>query len=152
MNSINQPHIKEAIEQAIELIKEFEGLRLNAYTCSAGKLTIGYGHVILPGENYSKITQAKAEQLLLADLDTFVSSLLEAVLVELKPHQLASLLSLIFNIGTIAFKNSTLLKKINAKQEVAQDFLSWKYVGKEINRGLLNRRIRELAYYQNVTF
>jgi lysozyme len=30
----------------IELIKRFEGLRLVAYLCPAGKLTIGYGHVI----------------------------------------------------------------------------------------------------------
>ena len=26
------------------IIKEFEGLKLKAYTCPAGILTIGYGH------------------------------------------------------------------------------------------------------------
>ena len=31
-------------EKGYDLIKQFEGLRLNAYRCPAGKWTIGYGH------------------------------------------------------------------------------------------------------------
>ncbi len=28
----------------LDKLKEFEGLRLEAYRCAGGKLTIGYGH------------------------------------------------------------------------------------------------------------
>ena len=31
-------------KQGLEMIKEFEGLRLKAYKCPAGVWTIGYGH------------------------------------------------------------------------------------------------------------
>ncbi|MGL4331242.1 MAG: lysozyme, partial [Bacteroidales bacterium] len=31
-------------EKGLELIRTFEGCRLTAYQCSAGRWTIGYGH------------------------------------------------------------------------------------------------------------
>jgi len=58
-------------KKGLELIKSFEGLRLKPYYCSAGKLTIGYGHVIRKGENYpheKAITEAEAENLLVKDV------------------------------------------------------------------------------------
>jgi GH24 family phage-related lysozyme (muramidase) len=33
-----------AIETAVALIRQFDGCRLQAYRCPAGKWTIGYGH------------------------------------------------------------------------------------------------------------
>lgn len=35
---------------AAQLIRKHEGLRLAPYFCQAGRLTVGYGHVILPHE------------------------------------------------------------------------------------------------------
>mgnify|MGYP000322185715 FL=1 len=49
-------------EKGLAIIKKYEGCRLTAYVCPAGKLTIGYGHTkgVKKGQ---KITQAQAEQL-----------------------------------------------------------------------------------------
>lgn len=54
-------------EAGIVLIKKYEGLRLAAYKCPAGKWTIGYGHTynVKPGD---KITEQDAEDLLLEDI------------------------------------------------------------------------------------
>ena len=48
-----------------------EGLRLRAYKCTAGKLTIGYGHKLTPSEikaGMTEISAAKAGELLHQDL------------------------------------------------------------------------------------
>ena len=54
----------------IELIKKFEGCRLEAYKCPAGVWTIGYGHTagVQKGQ---KISAAQAEALLRSDLERF---------------------------------------------------------------------------------
>jgi lysozyme len=39
-----------SLKQIKELIKRHEGYRLEPYRCTENKLTGGYGHVILPGE------------------------------------------------------------------------------------------------------
>ncbi len=49
-------------------IKQHEGLRLTRYLCPAGFQTIGYGHRILPEENFYRITKEDAERLLNKDI------------------------------------------------------------------------------------
>ena len=58
-------------------------------------------------------------------------------------------MSLTFNIGTIAFKNSTLLKKLNAGDRVgaADQFLVWNKAGGKVLQGLVNRRQAERAQF-----
>ena len=57
-------------QAGIDLIKKYEGCRLDAYKCPAGVWTIGYGHTgdVQPGQ---KITQAQAEAILRVDLEKF---------------------------------------------------------------------------------
>ena len=60
-------------EKGLALTKSFEGLRLEAYQDVAGVWTIGYGHTgpeLLSG---MKITQADADALLRADVQTAVN-------------------------------------------------------------------------------
>jgi lysozyme len=68
----------------------------------------------------------------------------------LNQNQIDAITSLVFNIGTKAFKNSTLLKLINAgtdKKIIADQFLRWNkgtIDGKlQVIPGLTNRRILE---------
>jgi lysozyme len=61
----------------VNLIKQDEGCRLKVYKCTAGKLTIGYGHLIGKDESYTSITQEKAEELFLADLQNAVKDALK---------------------------------------------------------------------------
>ena len=57
----------KASQAAIDLIKRFESLRLEAYLCPAGVRTIGWGHTadVQPGQ---RISLAKAEELLRQDI------------------------------------------------------------------------------------
>ena len=101
-------------EKAKALIREFEGLRLEAYKCPAGVLTIGYGHTSGVKEGMS-ITEAEAEQLLDADVESAAAQVKSAVKVELNANQLDALIDFVFNLGIGNLRSSTLLKKLNAR-------------------------------------
>lgn len=51
------------IETMKKYIQEHEGLRLTKYKDTVGKLTIGFGHLILSHENYDTITLEKANEI-----------------------------------------------------------------------------------------
>lgn len=53
-----------------DLVKSFEGFSAKVYRDSAGLLTIGYGHLIKAGENFSVISEAQATEILYRDLTT----------------------------------------------------------------------------------
>lgn len=57
-------------QKGIDLIKKYEGLRLEAYLCPAGVWTIGYGH-IAGVKKGMKITAEQAEEYLKSDLAKF---------------------------------------------------------------------------------
>ena len=57
-------------QNGVNLIKNFEGYREKAYKCSAGKLTIGYGHTDGVYEDQT-ITKEQAENFLKKDVEKF---------------------------------------------------------------------------------
>ena len=106
-------------------------------------LTIGYGHTegVKEGDT---ITREQAEELYKQDFSKY-STQLKYVTVPLNDNEKVALTSFIYNIGPTAFKNSTLLKKLNNgdKQGAADEFDKWIYKnGRKIN-GLINRREEE---------
>lgn len=96
--------------EGIELIKHFEGCHLKPYICPAGYLTIGYGHVILKGEEHLKkgITVQQAEELLVKDLSKFEAGVTKNVSVPLTQRQFDALVAFVLNIGISAFSKSTM--------------------------------------------
>ena len=52
----------------MNLVQKFEGLSLTRYGDATGLATIGYGHLIKPGEHYEEITEDEALELLHGDL------------------------------------------------------------------------------------
>jgi len=57
----------------IEQIKTFEGFRSMPYEDGVGKLTVGYGHMLVHGDGCvagSPITMGQASSLLVKDLQT----------------------------------------------------------------------------------
>ena len=88
-------------QNGINLIKKFEGCRLEAYRCPAGKPTIGYGHTagVKMGQ---KITQVQAESYLKDDLVKY-----EKLVKKYNPkyhwnqNQFDALVSFAYNIGSI---------------------------------------------------
>lgn len=129
----------------LRLIKKFEGLRLKAYICPAGVLTIGYGSTgahVKPG---MVITAAEAEALLIKDLARFENAINRLVKVPLNQNQFDALASFIFNIGIGAFEKSTLLRLLNAKDylKAADQFGRWTRGGGVVLEGLVRRRREE---------
>lgn len=110
----------------IDLIRHFEGLKLESYLCPAGIWTIGFGTTtgIKKG---MQITESKAEELLRKDLDYFEDCILTFVETDITQNQFDALVSFTYNLGENALHKSTLLKKINAGcfLEAADEFLKW---------------------------
>lgn len=126
------------------LIKHFEGLRLDAYRCAAGRLTIGWGHTagVRPGQH---ITVAEAERLLTADIAP-IERLLNVLDLDLSQEQFDALVSWIFNLGRANFEHSTLLRRLMegaSKEEVAAQIVRWTYADGRQLRGLMERRAVE---------
>lgn len=91
-----------AYNQAVDLIKRHEGLRLTAYVDTTGHATIGYGHMIKPGEHYTTISMDTANQLLEQDLQSAVSGAKKAApfIGSLCQNAQAVLIDMTFNLGT----------------------------------------------------
>lgn len=138
----------------IELVKRFEGLRLNPYLCPANVPTIGYGTTVYPnGKKVSlkdpPITEEKAEEYLLHDLQEFAKGVAELVTVPLNENQFGALVSFSYNVGTNALKNSTLLRRLNSGDYAgaAEQFLRWVYGGGKVLPGLVKRREAERSLF-----
>lgn len=137
-----------ASPQAINLIKKWEGFAPKAYLCPAGKLTIGYGHVLKTPRGKGEgelIGEREATTLLMADIAKVEAALIKYVRVPLTQNQMDALVSLVFNIGIAAFSRSTLLKLLNNGDYsgAAQQFTRWIYIDKTASNGLLRRREAE---------
>ena len=134
---------------ASDFVKQWEGRELKAYKCSAGTLTIGYGHTKGVHEG-DAISPAEAEQLLVEDLTAIASDLNRLVNVPVSQGQYIALLSLAFNIGATALKKSTLLFHLNHGHydEAADEFDKWVYAGGEVSEGLKRRRAAEKALFE----
>lgn len=137
-------------ERGKALVKRFEGLKLEAYRCPAGVLTIGYGSTGPHVKTGMIITPGEAERLLDQDLRRFEVGV-EAMLtgVPTSEDEFSACVSLAFNIGLGKFATSTLLKRHKAGNKIgaANAFLSWVFAGKQKLNGLMRRREAERALY-----
>ncbi|MCI1000098.1 lysozyme [Ochrobactrum sp. C6C9] len=133
-------------QSGLNLIKEFEGLRLEKYKDAVGKWTIGYGHLILPSERFDRpLTELEAEDLLQSDLRKFEGGVIQYVAVSMNQNQFDALVSFAFNLGLANLKGSTLLRLLNHGQytEAAEQFLRWNKAGEMALPGLTRRRAAE---------
>lgn len=132
----------------IEFIKQKEGFSATPYVDATG-YSIGYGHFITKNEKFTTITKDEATALLTVDLKIYESCVKNYVSVNITQNQFDSLVSFIYNVGGSAFKNSTLLKVLNAGnyEAVPEQFMRWKYAiingNKTVVNALLVRRTEE---------
>jgi spore coat assembly protein SafA len=135
-------------QNGVDLIKGFEGLRLNAYQDSVGVWTIGYGHTagVRPGDH---ITQAQAEAFLKQDTGWAQQAVRDNVKVPLTQGQFDALTSFTFNLGAGALKGSTLLRELNAGHYATaqKEFGKWVHAGGQRLEGLVRRRAAEAALF-----
>ena len=131
-------------ERGLALIRQFEGLRLSAYKCSAGISTIGWGTTkgVKMGDT---ITRDEADRLLLEDAQRFADHVKALVKVPLNQNQVDALVAFVYNIGPAAFGKSTMLKLINQGllEDAALQFVRWNKAGGQVLAGLTRRRIAE---------
>ncbi len=145
------------LEPALKIIREFEGLRLEAYRCPAGVPTIGYGATRLkdqPVRMGDVITRETAEDLLREQVvDLFAPGLFTLVpsAKKWKPNQQAALISWAFNVGLGAVEESTLRKRLAAGESPAvvipEELPRWDKADGKTLEGLKRRRAAEVALF-----
>ena len=140
-NPTSPPRINE---HGIELIKKFEGLRLNAYVCAGGRVTIGYGHTATVRFG-QKITQEDADNLLQKDLRTVEQGVARLVKVALNSNQFSALVAFAFNVGVGALERSSLLQLLNRGwyEQVPAQLMRWNKANGRETQGLMARRQAE---------
>jgi len=135
----------------LNLIKGYEGLEQEPYADVGGKLTIGYGHLIKPGEFFGHITEKQAYDLLREDVKVAEAYIKRYVKVQLNANQFAALTSLVYNIGPGNFRRSTLLSQLNKGNyaRASEEFLRWNKVNGESVLGLTRRRESEKELFES---
>ena len=148
-NMLGIPESMSVSNKGVDLICEFEGKRLAAYDDGVGVWTIGFGTIKYPnGVRVKKgdtCTLEQAKDYMRHDLIEFEHTVNSSVKVPLNQNQFDALVSLAYNIGSSAFKSSTLVKKLNTGdyQGAADQFNVWINAGGKRMQGLVNRRDRE---------
>ena len=131
----------KASDVLIKKLKEFEGLRTEAYLDAAGVPTIGYGHTgdVSLGDI---ISEYWAEYLLRKDLYETELEVDKLGLAKTQ-GQFDALVSFAFNLGIARLKRSTLLKAVRQRSNrnvIRREFKKWVYAkGKQLP-GLVKRR------------
>lgn len=137
-------------KNCIDLIKKFEGLKLESYKCPAGLWTIGYGNT--QWENGTRVLEnqvidiQRAEKLLMF----WVNKYAEKIDLKVNQNQFDALVSFAYNVGITNFNNSTLKKKVIANPNdvtIRDEFMKWvSSRGKQLP-GLVKRREAEANLY-----
>ena len=137
-------------QRTIDLIKKFEGCRLQAYQDSVGVWTIGYGITANAGVGIEPrkgmvIPLSEAEDLLKKALTRFSAQVAVLITAKVSNNEFGACVSLAYNIGTTAFAHSTLLRKLNEgdRDGAAAEFKRWNKAGGEVLKGLTTRRAAE---------
>ena len=135
----------------IALIKQFEGFSATPYLCPAGVWTIGYGHVLTPGERatYASIGEDWAERWLAMDVAVAENAVRQMISVPLRQHQFDALVSFTYNLGSGVLQCCTLRRVINREEKTAipRQWMRWVWGGGHKLPGLVRRRAAELAFY-----
>lgn len=147
------PELMTVSAKGIDLICSFEGLRLTAYDDGVGIWTIGFGTIKYPNgvrvKRGDTCTLEQAKSYMKHDLIEFEHTVNSLVKVPLNQNQFDALVSLTYNIGSGAFKSSTLLKKLNLSdyKGAADQFDVWVNAGGKRMQGLANRRAKEKSLF-----
>lgn len=142
-------------DKGLDIIKQFESLKLKAYKDAVGIWTIGWGTIRYPsGEKVKEgqqITYEAAEGYLKYDVSLktkLVSALLSGV--SLNQNQIDAIISFTYNVGVGALTRSTLLKKVKqnpSDPSIELEFLKWNKAGGKVLNGLTKRRQAESDLY-----
>lgn len=141
----------DPLEPALQLIRKWEGCRLETYRCSAGVLTIGYGSTGPHVKTNMRISQQAAEALLAKDIKRFVDVIDLQITAKLTNNQRCALISFTFNVGAGALFDSTLRRRLNSGENpnrvAIEELPRWNKAGGKVLEGLARRREDELRLF-----
>lgn len=157
-NAFNQVFPMQISDAGAAFIKQEEGYRLTSYP-DAGGYSIGYGHFITPNDrtNYGlpaeagvTISAELADQLFADDILKVENVINENVTAVISQNQFDALADFIYNIGSTAFLNSTLLAELNAGNYAgaAREFERWNKSHGSVSTALTTRRLAEASLFQ----
>lgn len=137
-------------QTGIDMIKKFEGCRLDSYKCPSGKWTIGYGHTagVRAGQ---KISQAQAEAYLRADLEKFEKLVAKYDnIYRWTQNEFDAMVSFAYNTGSI---DKLTVNGKRTKAEVSEKILLYvKDRNGNVLQGLVKRRKAEQELFLKVSF
>jgi lysozyme len=139
-----------ANDAGVAIIKEFEGVRLEAYKCPADVWTIGYGHTGPEVRKGLKISLEVAGAMLESDLQKFEDGATKLIgSAPTTPNQFSAMVSLAFNIGLGNLAKSSVLRhhKAGNHKLAAESFLLWNKAKGTVLPGLTRRRMKERGLY-----
>lgn len=133
-------------QNGINLIKKYEGLRLNAYKPVATEKywTIGYGHYGADVRQGMKITESQAEEYLKKDCQASVNAV-NALKLNLNQNQFDALVSFTYNCGSGNLKS---LCKGRTVEEIGEKIVLYNKAGGKVLNGLVKRRKEEQELYK----
>ena len=140
-------------ENGYHVIKQFEGVKNDAYLDSVHIATIGIGFITVNEEKVTlgmHMSDDEIEAEFFKQIVKYENAVNSAVTSELNQNQFDALVSFTFNLGGGALKSSTLLKKVNvnpADATIANEFLKWNKAGGKVIAGLTKRRAAEAKLY-----
>lgn len=137
-------------EAGRRFIGQWEGLRLHRYLDVVGKPTIGYGHLCQPGDGLEAISEARADELLSADL-ALAETAVNGLGVELGQNQFDALVSFAFNLGGgMLGQSHTIGQALRAGDfaAAAASFVLYDHAGGREDQGLRNRRLSERELFE----
>lgn len=145
---------REARAEAIKIIKYYESFRSKRYKCPAGKTTLGYGLTGKYLKNRNTITEDQAAQELKHIYDDIYDNIHKELGYKLKENQMASLVSMAFNLGEEGLFSTTLFKLLKSGEtRVTGQMKKFVYAtdpktGKKVKlNGLVKRRASEINLY-----
>ncbi len=150
-------------DHGTELLAQWEGFSRDVYLDVAGLPTIGVGHLLTKDELSSErividgqrcdytagLTDEEVYALLGQDLKSFEDTVNDCVKTALTQNQFDALVAFTFNVGAGAFRESTLLKRLNAGDfaDVPNQLRRWTRSGGRVVQGLVNRRENEIKLW-----
>lgn len=129
----------------ITYLKENEGFVDTPYFCPAGVRSIGYGHVILPGESFGKISKGKADAILRNDFDKSIIYVLNNS--NLSGRRLLAMAMFTFALGGSRFNQMYTKRVVKEGKEIDDEIIKWVYYNGKPSKVLKRRRIYELNLF-----
>lgn len=135
------------------LIERWEGRRSTAYQDTAGKWTIGIGHLIGPDEQWMRtatLSDAQIDDLFRKDIAWAEAATTRLFPKVTRQNQFDALVSFVYNLGETQVRNGTLDDLVNQGATPETISAKWReYVrsGGTVTAGLANRRADEVKLF-----